>query len=183
MIIFKQKVLETNAEILVTPLCSFTVEDSNGGIIPFNILDNQTKEPTVYIDNSADNIQPVEFFDGRVIRIPTEKLDLKSDYYIRTSVQLEWRDSDEYLFTYGISTDTETLAVSFPDPNDDIKMLKHDVYTEDDLKWYDIIPENGSYKLRLLDRDEMYVHIPVFWIWNITDHMDDYESAAEVATW
>ena len=84
-------------------------------------------------------------------------------------------------FTYGLTGKDYTLAVSFPNPNEDVKDLGD--YSEDHFSFYNIEVDNGDYILRLFDRDREYIDIFVFWIWNIQNHMIDYETTCDVSTW
>ena len=55
------------------------------------------------------------------------------------------------------------------------------------MMWYDFEREyNRGTKpvsFYLIDREKEFIYIPTAWIWNIRDHMTDYESAAIVFTW
>lgn len=174
------QILEKNAVLLHTPYCDLTLTDEYNNKFAFDILETPQKNVLVYTDNNENNAVPVTSCDGKTMRIYTSSLLIRKNYYIHTSVKLERRDSDERLFTDGITGDTYTFAVSFPDPNDDIKFYK---YTDDELKKYDIENQGEKYLLRLFDRENEYIDIFTFWIWNIQHHMSDYESACDVATW
>ena len=61
----------------------------------------------------------IVLFKDRRIRLESKDLDIGRSYHIRSSEQLEYRDSDEWLFTYGITKGDMTLSISFPEPNED----------------------------------------------------------------
>lgn len=150
----------------------------------FSILWNRLKKtPRIYIDNDSrkEKIVPSSMCEGKTLRIYTKNLEIKRNYYINTSVELEFRGSDERLFTYGLTGKDYTLAVSFPNPNEDVKDLGD--YSADHFSFYNIEVDNGDYILRLFDRDREYIDIFVFWIWNIQNHMIDYETTYDVSTW
>lgn len=170
----KLETIEKDVSVFHTPYCDFSVNDDENRKIKFDIMEAPQKE--IYLGETVIR----SFCDGRTMRIYTENLELKKNYYIRPSVKLEFSSSDERLFTYGITGDTYKFSVSFPEPNEDIKFRN---YTEDDLKEYDIEPDESFFVLRLYDRSQEYIDIFTFWIWNINDNMDSYESACDVATW
>ena len=189
----RDDVIEESAEILKTPLCDIWIEDSSGEKVRFDILKNTQKRHTVSLYNSyhrvREEIEVRNYFDC-TIRIGTAGLELKTDYFICTSEPLEFRDSDERLFTYGLTVGGTTMAVSFPDPNEDRKigvLLSDRKYTEDDLKFFNIEPAtDGRFPLRLLDREKEFIWLAAAWIWGIEDieeNMADYESAVDVWTW
>ena len=175
--------LEKNVTLLPTPYCDFSVSDEEGNAVIFDIMESPEKTPRVYIDNDSrkEKIVPSSMCEGKTLRIYTKNLEIKRNYYINTSVELAFRDSDERLFTYGLTGKDYTLAVSFPNPNEDVKDLGD--YSEDHFSFYNIEVDNGDYILRLLDRDREYIDIFVFWIWNIQNHMIDYETTCDVSTW
>lgn len=175
--------LEKNVTLLPTPYCDFSVSDEEGNAVIFDIMESPEKTPRVYIDNDSrkEKIVPSSMCEGKTLRIYTKNLEIKRNYYINTSVELEFRDSDERLFTYGLTVKDYTLAVSFPNPNEDVKDLVD--YSEDHFSFYNIEVDNGDYILRLFDRDREYIDIFVFWIWNIQNHMIDYETTCDVSTW
>ena len=176
-------IIEESAKVLKTPLCDFWIEDIFENRVAFDVIQYPQNYHTVYLNNDPDQeIEAENFFDC-TMRIATKNLMLNKDYYICCSKPLEYRDSDEHLFTYGITLGDKTLAISFPDPNDEIKMdfiLKGVEYTKGDLERYDI---DENLVLCLFDREDEYIYFNLAWIWGINDHMADYESAAEVWTW
>lgn len=117
--------LEKNVTLLPTPYCDFSVSDEEGNAVIFDIMESPEKTPRVYIDNDSrkEKIVPSSMCEGKTLRIYTKNLEIKRNYYINTSVELEFRDSDERLFTYGLTVKDYTLAVSFPNPNEDVKDL------------------------------------------------------------
>lgn len=117
--------LEKNVTLLPTPYCDFSVSDEEGNAVIFDIMESPEKTPRVYIDNDSrkEKIVPSSMCEGKTLRIYTKNLEIKRNYYINTSVELEFRDSDERLFTYGLTGKDYTLAVSFPNPNEDVKDL------------------------------------------------------------
>lgn len=175
------KAIEKSVTLLHTPYCDFTITDEEGNAISFDIMESYEKNPYVCIDNDENQIIPVTYCAGKTLRIYTKNLEIKRSYYIRPSVKLKRRDADERLFTDGITGEDYTFAVSFPDPNELVKFQPN--YTEDDLCLYNIECYNGMYILRLYDKDNEYIDIFTFWIWNIQHHMSDYESVCDVATW
>lgn len=186
-------VIEESAEVLKTPLCDIWIENSNGAKVRFDILENRQDYHTVSLYNHfhkvREEIEVKNYFDC-MLRVATGDLKLKTDYFIRSSKTLDFRDSDERLFTYGLTEGDTTLAVSFPDPNEDIKigaLMRGGEYTENDLKYYNIEPfEEGRFLLRLLDRKKEFIYLSAAWIWgieDIEDNMADYESAVDVWTW
>ncbi|MCM1505967.1 MAG: hypothetical protein NC177_02375 [Ruminococcus flavefaciens] len=166
--------IEKDVSLFHTPYCDFSFTDSENKKIRFDIMEALQKE--IYLDEEVIK----SYCDGRTMRIYTENLELKKNYYIRPSVGLEFSSSDERLFTFGIIGNDYTFSVSFPEPNEDIKFRN---YTEDDLKEYDIEPSDGVFILRLYDRSKEYIDIFTFWIWNIHGDIDIYQSACDVATW
>ena len=175
------KTIEKEATLLHTPYCDFTITDEDGNVVSFDILESPETNPEVWIDSDKNQIIPVTFGTGKTLRMYTKDLQIKKNYYIRPSVELKWRDSDERLFTDGITGKDYTFAVSFPDPNEE-KMFNSN-FTEDDYYFCNIERSDGVYILRLYDRNREYIDIYMYWIWNIQDHMIDYESACDVATW
>lgn len=173
------KTIEKDVSLFRTPYCNFSITDDENKKIRFDIMESPQKNVTVCIDEKSMNV-PELYCDGKTMRIYTRNLELKKNYYIRPSAELEFCDSDERLFTFGITGDTYTFAVTFPEPNEEVKFGN---YTEDDLKECDIVYNKGKFILRLYDRSQEYIDIFTFWIWNIQNHMDIYESVCEVATW
>lgn len=175
------KIFERDATILHTPYCDFIVVDSEGSRISFDILDTPAKEVEVYLNNDGNQAAPAQYGMGRTIRIHTDNLEVGKDYYIRTSEKLQNRDSDERLFTFGLTGKDFTFAVSFPDPND---LIKADLgYEPERFQYYNIEYNGMDFVLHLIDRKEKYIDIFTYWIWNIKNHMEDYEDACDVATW
>ena len=130
---------------------------------------------------------PLVDIEEKQIRIRTASLEISKTYYVKTSVPIESRDSDEHLFTYGLSTEDKTFAISFPDPNDEFKWFPEDFKKGYKMIWYDFNGEATSgtkaVSFNLIDREKEFIYIATAWIWNIHDHMENYESAAEVFTW
>lgn len=169
------KIFEKNATVLYTPYCNFHIEDDDKNLIEFDVLANEYK-PLVYIDNSEHQIIPVTCGTGKTMNIYTSNLELNKNYYIIPSVPLEPRSTGERVFVHGITGDTFTFAVGFPDPNE---MRKVDFSPEDTFKMFDIEPKGDCYVLKLLDRTQSYIRIDAYWIWNIAHHMNDYECACD----
>lgn len=180
------KVLEINQSILKTPLVDIEIIDDNGGNITFDIAESPNQSHTVYIGNDPDKIREVENYGERVIRIRTAELEIGRKYRVRASKPLEWRDSDENLFTYGYTEGEMTFAISFPDPNDAYKSFIEHRKPDDKMKWFDFnAAENPGAipaEFYLIDSEKEFIYIAAAWIRNIHDHMEDYESAAEVFT-
>ena len=181
----EDKVLESNVTVLRTPLVDIEVVDENDNTISFDIVESWNPIHTVYIDNDESKITEVKDFEEKQIRIKTSLLEIGKKYYVKTSVPIESRDSDERLFTYGYTKGSQTFAISFPDPNDMAKLFPEEF--DNKLEWYDFNGEAPSgtkaVSFYLIDREKEFIYIATAWIWNIQDHMDDYESAAEVFTW
>jgi len=177
----KLEAIERGVTLFSTPYCDITIYDDDKNIISFDVMESPETEPKVYIDNDCSQIVPVTFGEGKTLRIYTKDLKIKANYYIKPSVPLIYRDADERLFTVGVTGDSYTLSVSFPDPNEMVKCEPD--YTEEDLVNYNIDIEEDCFVLRLYDREKEYIDIFAFWIWNIQHHMSDYESACDAATW
>ena len=92
--------LEKNVTLLPTPYCDFSVSDEEGNAVIFDIMESPEKSPRVYIDNDSrkEKIVPFSMCEGKTLRIYTKNLEIKRNYYINTSVELEFRDSDERLY-------------------------------------------------------------------------------------
>ena len=105
-----------------------------------------------------------------------------SDYYLKCSKPLEWIGSGERLVEYGRTEEDKTLAIGLPNLNE---AEKNDFYTEElevdkaVLKFYEIEQiDANTFSIELLDRD-VDIELNVAWIWNIKDHMSDYEDAVD----
>lgn len=181
----KDKVLESNMTVLRTPLVDIEIVDEDDNNISFDIVNSRNNLHTTYIDNDVTKITEVKDFEEKQIRIKTASLEIGKTYYVKTSIPIEYRDSDERLFTYGYTEGTQTFAISFPDPNELAKILPDEF--GDKWSWYDFNGEVPSgtkaVSFHLIDREKEFIYIATAWIWNIHDHMIDYESAAEVFTW
>lgn len=173
--------IEKEATLLRTPYCDFSITDEDGNAVSFDIMESPATDPEVWINNDENQIVPIISGTGKTLRIYTKDLQIKKNYYIRTSVDLDWRDSDERLITYGITGENFTFAVSFPNPNEEVKLIPN--CTEDDYRYFNIEHSDGVYIMRLYDRNFEHIDIYMFWIWNIQHHMCDYETACDVATW
>lgn len=175
-------------DILKTPLTDIWIEDENKNRIPFEIVPNTCNDHTVCLNNDINQrIEVTNYKDCR-IRLETKDFEIRKNYYIRSSRYLEYRDSDEWLFTYGVSTEDKTLAISFPQPNDEYmmqKMFSHKEINEDDMEGYHLYVDGyrSEIVLRVLDYNYKYIYFPIAWIWDIQGNMDDYESAAACMTW
>ena len=183
----KAKVFESNASILKTPLVDVEIVDEKEKNVLFDIVESFNSDHTVYLNNDLNQIAEVKFYDEKQIRIKTSSLEIGKKYYVKTSHSIESRDSDEHLFTYGRTSETQTFAISFPDPHDDYKDFPQ-YYAEDyKMFWYDFNGEKQkgtkAVSLYLFDRQKEFIYIATAWIWEIHDHMDDYEAAAETFTW
>ena len=183
----EDKVLESNVTVLRTPLVDIEIVDDDEKNISFDIVDSWNTSHGVYINNDENNIIEATDYEEKQIRIRTASLEIGKTYYVKTSVPIESRDSDEHLFTYGLSTEDKTFAISFPDPNDEFKWFPEDFKKGYKMFWYDFNGEAPSgtkaVSFYLIDREKEYIYIATAWIWNIHDHMENYESAAEVFTW
>lgn len=181
----EDKVLEINATVFRTPLVDIEIVDEEDNNISFDIVESWNTVHDVYIDNDENNIIEATDYDEKQIRIRTAFLEIGKTYYVKTSVPIESRDTDERLFTYGYTKGTQTFAISFPDPNEMAKLLPDEF--GDEWEWYDFNGDAPSgtkaVSFYLIDRDKEFIYIATAWIWNIYNHMNDYESAAEVFTW
>lgn len=181
------KILEVNQKVLKTPLVDIEIIDDNDENILFDIAENPNRSHTVYIDNNPEKEREVVDFEERIIRIRTSNLEIGRKYRVRASCSLEWRDSDENLFTYGYTEGEQTFAISFPDPNDEYKTFIKYRKPGDNMKWFDFNkaedPGTIPAEFYLIDREKEFIDIAAAWIWNIHNNMSDYESAAEVFTW
>ncbi len=166
---------------LTTPLCEFSIVDDNGKSILFDIIPDNEGPCEVWLDSDPKRVIVTENYISCKIRISTNNLNLFSPYYLKTSQSLEYRDADEGLFTYGITSKDTTLSISFPERNEEVKYRQTE---STELIKYDIEELNShTFKIVLLDRSELYIYVAIAWIWGIQDHMDDYECAADVLTW
>ena len=180
----EEKILESNIDILKTPLVDIEIIDEYGEKVFFDILESHNTVHSINIDN---RIIEINDYDEKQIRIATSNLEIGKTYFVKTSKSIEYRDSDEHLFTYGYTDDTQTFAISFPDPHDDFKSFPEYCENNYKMKWYDFNGEmpvgTKAVSFCLIDREKEFIYIATAWIWNIQDHMNDYESAAEVFTW
>ncbi len=156
--------------------------------VPFEIVPNTCSDHTVYLNNDVDQKTEVENYEDCRIRLETKNLDIGRNYYIKLSEQLGYRDADGWLFTYGITKGNMTLAISFPEPNENYiirQSINQKEIREDDLEGYHIHVNNdqGEIILRVLDHNYLYIYFPVAWIWDIPGDMNDYEAAADCVTW
>ena len=175
-------------DVLKTPLVEIWIEDENRNHILFDIVPNTCSDHTVYLNNDENQKIEVTDYEDCRIRLETKDLEIKKNYYIRSSEPLEPFDSDEWLFTRGITKGYKTLAISFPEPNDEYKtrqLINNNDLNEDDMEGYhlSVIGNTGDIILRVLDRKFRQIFFPVAWIWNISSNMDDYETAAACMTW
>lgn len=183
----EKRILERGAAVLETPLIDIEFVDEDGKNILFDIADCFDPKHGDYLREIDGYIEPRKNnYDERLIRIATESLELGKKYYVKTSKPIEYRDSDEHLFTYGRTEDMQTLAISFPDPNDEFKW-SDDFKKGHKLKWYDFVNEvkegTKAVSFYLADREKEYIYMAVSWIWDIFEKMESYESAAEIFTW
>lgn len=181
----EDKVLESNVPVLRTPLVDIEIVDEDEKNISFDIVDSWNTSHVVYINNDEHHIIEATDYEEKQIRIRTYSLEIGKKYYVKTSVPIESRDSDERLFTYGYTKGSQTFAISFPDPNDMAKLFPEEF--DNKLEWYDFNGEAPSgtkaVSFYLIDREKEFIYIATAWIWNIHDYMENYESAAEVFTW
>ena len=183
----EDKVLESNVPVLRTPLVDIEIVDEDEKNISFDIVDSWNTSHGVYINNDEKHIIEATDYEEKQIRIRTDSLEIGKKYYVKTSVPIESRDSDERLFTYGYTKGSQTFAISFPDPNEDYKYFPEYCPKGSKMIWYDFNGEAPSgtkaVSFYLIDREKEFIYIATAWIWNIHDHMENYESAAEVFTW
>ncbi len=181
----EDKVLESNVTVLRTPLVDIEIVDEDDHNISFDIVESWNSIHDVWIDNDENKIIEAENYDEKRIRIKTSSLEIRKVYFVKTSVPIESRGYDERQFTYGYTRGTQTFAMTFPDPNELAKQLPDEF--GDEWEWYDFNAEEATgtkaISFYLIDRKKDYINIPVAWIWNIHDHMVDYEAAVVSFTW
>lgn len=180
------KVLQKDATVFKTPLVDIRIVDESERTITFDIVDSFDPKHAEYLREIEGYIMPAKNnYDEKIIQIATKNLEIAKKYYVKTSVPIKRRDSDEHLFTYGLSTADQTFAISFPDPNDEKKWFLRD--NRDKMTWYDFNEEATSGTkavcFTLIDREKEYIYIAAAWIWDIFEHMQSYESAADIFTW
>ena len=170
-------------DILKTPLGDIWIEDENGTCVPFEIVPNTCTNHNVFLKNDEDQKIDVTDYEECRMRLDTRDLKIGKNYYVRSSEHLEYLDSDEWLFTYGIRKDDKIMAISFPQPNDEYMM--HQRINEDEMEGYYFETDSGqgNIVLRILDHKYMYIFFPIAWIWDIKNNTDDYEAAAVCMTW
>ena len=175
-------------DILKTPLADIWIEDDNGNRVSFETVENTCRDHAVHLNNDKD--QKVEVTNYKDCRICLDTGDLKigKEYYVRSSEPLEYLDSDEWLFTYGIRKDDKTMAISFPQPNEEYMMhqtINRKEINKEEMEGYyfETDYDHGIIILRILDHKYKYIYIPVAWILDIRNNMDDYETAAACMTW
>ena len=174
-------------DVLKTPLTDIWIEDESNNRISFDIVPNTCTDHSVYLNNENQEIEVMNYEDCRIC-LDTKDLEIRKNYYVRSLERLEFLDSDEWLFTYGITKDDKTIAISFPQPNDEYmthQILNNKEINEDEMEGYHlfVIGDSGNIILRILDHRYRYIFFPVAWIWDIQNNMDDYESAAVCMTW
>jgi hypothetical protein len=176
--------LEKNTSVLKTPLVDIEIIDENGNNILFDLIESTNTCHSICLENDANKIREVTDYAEKIIRINTASLHIGQTYFIKSSKPLEYRSSDEHLFTYGYTEGMQTFAISFPDPNDDEKYFPE--HPSNKLIWYDFNCEVNTgtqpVSFYLIDREKEYIYIAAAWIWNIQDYMLDYEGSAEVFT-
>lgn len=167
--------------ILKTPLTDIWIEDENKIRVPFETVENTCRDHTVYLNNDENQKTEVTNYEDCRIRLDTRDLKIGKNYYVRSSEPLEYLDSDEWLFTYGIRKDDKVMAISFPQPNDEY--ITNQTINKEEMDGYYFDSDQGNIILRILDHKYMYIYIPVALILNIHDNMDNYEAAAVCMTW
>lgn len=187
-VIHELTILESGTTILRTPLVDIELIDENGNNLTFDIIDSFDPKHSDYLREIDRYLTPAKNnYDEKLIRIATNTLELGKKYYVKTSKPIEYRDSDEHLFTYGRTEDMQTFAISFPDPNDDEKMDGYIYSRTPKMKWYNFEDEDKegtkAVSFYLIDREKEYIYISAVWIWDIFDNMFNYETAAELFTW
>lgn len=140
----EDKVLESNVTVLRTPLVDIEIVDEEDNNISFDIVESNNTSHGVYINNDENNIIEATDYEEKQIRIKTATLEIGKTYYVKTSVPIERVDSDEHLFTYGLSTSDKTFAISFPDPNDEYKWFPEEYKEGYKMMWYDFNEEEST---------------------------------------
>lgn len=181
-------ILQKDAQVLKTPLVDIEIIDESGKNITFDILDSFDPKHSDHLREIEGCKMPARNnYDEKLIRISTRSLELGKRYYVKTSKPIESRDSDEHLFTYGLTEDMQTFAISFPDPNDEYKWFAKDRKDGRKMIWYDFngeaVPGTKAVSFNLIDREKEYIYISAAWIWDIFENMQSYEAAAELFTW
>ena len=174
--------MEVNAFSLDSPLCSFELENSEQKKIPFDIIPTYNPCRLVYIDGDPEKAILTKYCKISTIVIDAYDLEIGKTYYLKCSKPLEWIGSGERLVEYGRTEEDKTLAIGLPNLNE---AEKNDFYTEElevdkaVLKFYEIEQiDANTFSIELLDRD-VDIELNVAWIWNIKDHMSDYEDAVD----
>ena len=175
-------------EVLKTPLTDIWIEDENKTRVPFEIVPNTCEDHTVFLNNDEKQKTEIKNYEDCRIKLDTKDLEIRRNYYVRSTRCLEFHDSDEWLFTYGVTAEDKTLAISFPQPNDEYMMnqvFNNKEIDENGMEGYHlfVIGYSGDIILRVLDSKYRYIYFPVAWIWNIHSNMDEYETAADCMTW
>lgn len=183
----EDKVLESNVTVLRTPLVDIEIVDEDGNKISFDIVESGNNYHMVDTNYKERIEKEVTDFDEKRIRLRTASLEIGKLYYVKSSVPIEFRSSDERLFTYGITDKTQTFAITFSDPHDDYKAFPEFYEDGYKMKWYDFNREDllgtKAVSFNLIDRELEFIYIATAWIWNIQDNMDNYESAVDIFTW
>lgn len=148
---------------------------------------NWNNDHDVYLDNDKNKIIEVTNYNEKQIRIDTYNLEIGNTYSTKTSKPIESCSFDEHLFTYGYTEDTQTFAISLSDQNDIEKTYAEIYKRECNLESFDFKTEEKegtkAVSFYLIDKDYRYIYIAAAWIWNIYDHMRDYECSSEIFTW
>ncbi|MBO5286670.1 MAG: hypothetical protein J6B34_00950 [Clostridia bacterium] len=172
--------MEVDAFSLDTPLCSFELEDSEHEKLQFDIIPTYNPCRSVYEDDDSEKAILTKYCKTSTIVIDAYDLEIGKTYYLKCSKPLEWVGSGERKVEYGRTEEDKTLAIGMPNLNeaekDDVDGLEVDKSV---LKFYEIEQvDANTFSIELLDRD-VDIELNVAWVWNIKDHMSDFEAAVD----
>lgn len=170
----KRKIFKKGIYEFKTPLTTFWIEDEGCNNVAFDIVNNTEEDHKVMINGKHIKVDPNNYYDCQ-LRIRCKDLKLHKKYYLHSSNKLEYRTADELLSTYGITNNDTTLAISFPDYNEDC--------TDESSYEYCGFDYEQPFAFTLYDYKSEYIYLPIAWISNIKDHVTNYEDAADAWTW
>ena len=186
----KIELLKQNINELKTPLTTFWFENEDGNKINFDLVSNTEKKHLVFINDEYVSVDPNNYYDCQ-IRIKTKDLSIGKNYYFHSSNELEWRTADERLATYGTTKRGTTLAISFPEYNeeevyhqlDSARYSKTRQLDENKFEYCYFDFTKQPFRFSIYDYKYEYIYLPIAWITGIKENMLEYESAVEVWTW
>ena len=184
------KLLKQNISEFKTSLTTFWLENEEGSKINFDLVSNTEEKHLVLINDEYVSVDPNNYYDCQ-IRIKTKDLIKGKNYYFHSSNELEWRDADERLATYGITKEDTTLAISFPEYNeeeeyhqlDSARYSKIGQFDESKFEYCYFDFSKQPFRFSIYDYKYEYIYLPIAWIIGIKENTLEYESATEVWTW